>query len=1055
MKNKYKLEKKIISILTSLLMVINVLINTHFAYAEEVKTDNQEDTIEVSITCDKKEVEPGEKLDFKLEYKAKYGPGSIKPGDTIEFEMPSWLERFSFKFPPEHFKSVQMEGNKVVATFGDDVYDAIAGYVNVSAYADKTEELDNQKIEVWVDGKPVTSTEIAIKPSDETEPIIDRQLLKTINNYDHVDSDGNMVGNIYSPVLGKIQQYRVYVNEKFSNISNAVLIDNMPEGMELIPSSVNITKIEIDSAETDVTDSLNISKSSNRLSINFGNIKDKYIVTYKTKITQNLSFYKNTAVFNKSDGKLNSTVILKQKNEAKDVISKYSYTSAKNSEGKNVASMNENVRYRIDINENRSNLKNVTLNDFTPKGMELLKDSISIGKYNKDESFEWVTDQFKDKINTNNGNLTINFGNADDYYIVCYDMKITNVEDSYSNTAKLSYNGTRNSVDDTVKYEYNAGAINAHKSVDKAILDKNDDQSVVYSINFESFGVFKKGYIDLVDKLDPNVKIVKVEVPDAFSSKIDKANNTVSVINDKGQINYKENLEVKIYTDFSNVKNGTTVSNIAKINGNPSNKVETKKGYAFEAIKVDSENKDSKLSGAIFNLKDSNEKVIGKLTSDENGLIKSDVDNVGTYYLQEIKAPEGYLVNGKDIKFTIEKSDIGTVKNIGTITNEKTNGEVEIKKVDKDDTSKVLPGTEFEIQTQDGQKVTTIITGKDGIARASLKPGKYKAVEIKASKGYILTNEVQNFEIKFNQKEDVKLVFENEKQEIPTEKINNKLNESENKSSGEVEIKKVDKDDTSKVLPGTEFEIQTQDGQKITTIITGEDGIARVTLKPGEYRAVETKASEGYVLTNEVQNFEIKPNQKENIKLVFENKREELPVKDTNNNQSESEDKYNNDNKVVDEKTNGEVEIKEVDKDDPSKVLPGTEFEIQTQDGKNVTTIITGKDGISTVSLEPGKYQAVETKASEGYPLTNEVQNFEIKPNQKENVKLVFENEKDEVSEKNTNRKTNELEHKYNNDNKVLDKNTNTPKTGEESIIGYIALVILALVGIVFINKRS
>lgn len=104
MKNKYKLGKKIISILTSVLMVINVLINTHFAYAEEVKTDNQDDTIEVSITCDKKEVEPREKLNFKLEYKAKYGPGSIKPGDTIEFEMPSWLERFSFKFPQSILK---------------------------------------------------------------------------------------------------------------------------------------------------------------------------------------------------------------------------------------------------------------------------------------------------------------------------------------------------------------------------------------------------------------------------------------------------------------------------------------------------------------------------------------------------------------------------------------------------------------------------------------------------------------------------------------------------------------------------------------------------------------------------------------------------------------------------------------------------------------------------------------------------------------------------------------------------------------------------------------
>ncbi|EPZ54997.1 hypothetical protein H477_4138 [[Clostridium] sordellii ATCC 9714] len=134
----------------------------------------------------------------------------------------------------------------------------------------------------------------------------------------------------------------------------------------------------------------------------------------------------------------------------------------------------------------------------------------------------------------------------------------------------------------------NAGAINARKTVDKTSLKKGDSQIVNYTIDFDCYGYFNKGYLNLTDKLDPRVKILDVQAPKHFSVNIDKSTNTINVTNDIKQIEYGEPLQVKIKTDFSKVDDGSTINNIAKINNSTTNKVETKKGYSFKAKKLDS-----------------------------------------------------------------------------------------------------------------------------------------------------------------------------------------------------------------------------------------------------------------------------------------------------------------------------------------------------------------------------------------------------------------------------------------------------------------------------------
>ena len=449
----------------------------------------------------------------------------------------------------------------------------------------------------------------------------------------------------------------------------------MPEGMELVTDSLKVEKIDLSNNTKDVTKDVHIYKDSKQLDIAFGNINSKYIVRYKAKITKESDKYINIANLYVNNDSLTSTVVVNNKNEKTRILEKQSYdteqvTNDKN-ETINVASNGEGVKYRIVLNRNKVCLENVKLEDFIPKGMTFVPESLRIGRYDKENNFSWVSDKFKDKINYENDKVTIDFGNIEDYYIIYYDTKIKDVEREYNNKAVVSYDNTTKESIDKVYYKINAGAINAYKAVDKKEIKKGDNQTVVYSINFESFGIFEKGYLSVVDKLNNNVKIIKIEAPEHFTVDIDKNTNTVKVVNDKKEVGYGENLEIKIYTDFKDVENGTTISNTANINNRPTNEVETKKGYAFKGVKVDSEDENLRLKGAKFLLKDKNKQTIKSLVSDENGIIQSELDTWGTYYIEEIKRQKGYILENKDIEFMINEDIIGQIIKLDNIENKK------------------------------------------------------------------------------------------------------------------------------------------------------------------------------------------------------------------------------------------------------------------------------------------------------------------------------------------------------------------------------------------------
>lgn len=211
----------------------------------------------------------------------------------------------------------------------------------------------------------------------------------------------------------------------------------------------------------------------------------------------------------------------------------------------------------------------------------------------------------------------------------------------------------------------------------------------------------------------------------------------------------------------------------------------------FTVTKVDEE--DKALPGATFKLektKDQEGKVldsritIDEKISDENGKIKFENLQPGTYELTESKAPEDYKIISDKWEVTVDKDGNTKVEkttaNIASrsvqkfanlinpdkilravdaevpiedikVVNKKQNyGSFQIKKTDTDKTT-FLPGAEFtltRVKDEQGKDVKgedpIIVTSgnEDGIAKfEKLIPGEYKLKETKAPLGYELTSQ--------------------------------------------------------------------------------------------------------------------------------------------------------------------------------------------------------------------------------------------------------------------------------------------------------------------------
>ena len=195
--------------------------------------------------------------------------------------------------------------------------------------------------------------------------------------------------------------------------------------------------------------------------------------------------------------------------------------------------------------------------------------------------------------------------------------------------------------------------------------------------------------------------------------------------------------------------------------------------------KVDKDYPDNRLSGDVFEIYkdvDGNgefdaeiDTLVGEMTETEAGVYLYEKLRYGGYFLYEKTAPEGFVTDDTYHYFEIRNDgETVTVENEAGVgfTNKPIVGELELTKTDISD-GKVLANVGFRIRNEAGEIVAEGYTDENGIAKFTLRYGKYTYEEFAALDGYIPDTKAYPFEIK-EDGEIVKAAMTNERiPEVP------------------------------------------------------------------------------------------------------------------------------------------------------------------------------------------------------------------------------------------------------------------------------------------------
>lgn len=350
-------------------------------------------------------------------------------------------------------------------------------------------------------------------------------------------------------------------------------------------------------------------------------------------------------------------------------------------------------------------------------------------------------------------------------------------------------------------------------------------------------------------------------------------------------------------------------------------------------LKKDADN-GNPLSGAQFKVTTSKGDVIGRnngiFTTDSNGSITISYLAKDSYIVEEVKAPDGYVLEEQSKTIALDYGKTYTLE----FTNKKMTSLV-VKKIDAV-TGEPLPGAKFFVEKQNGEHVGEYTTDNTGtILLSTLDPDWYVVRETKAPEGYILDETPKTVEVKTN---------------VPT------VVTFENKPLSGIKIVKTDSE-TGEPLEGVSFAVSKMNGEKIGTFKTDKEGMVYISdLEDGYYTVTETEGLEGYHWDKEPRTVEVKSGKQTIVEVK---------------NQPYSG--------LVIEKTDSRT-------GDP---IEGVEFLVTKFNGEQIGYYETDESGLIVIEgLEEGTYLVKETKEAKGYKLDSEAKEVEIKDGKRTTLKV-------------------------------------------------------------------
>ncbi|MBO0455629.1 LPXTG cell wall anchor domain-containing protein [Enterococcus hulanensis] len=682
------------------------------------------------------------------------------------------------------------------------------------------------------------------------------------------------------------------------------------------------------------------------------------------------------------------------------------------------------IKWTIAVNHSRNILNNAQLLDQIKENQDYVAGSVKVyeaevsknGTVVKKEPETVVNDEMKqieEPSSSNDQTLQIDFpDNVDKTYLIEFETsvegKIIAGSNQYTNVAQYENDGDERDVIGEVgiknggQYAQKTGAqdsedpdyvnwqavINPSQStLDHVVIkDEPSDNQVIDpdSIKLYETTVAEDGTIT------PNYDKLLKEKTD-YTIDVTTDNETgkqVMTINLTKKIDTAYQLEYRSYITSTTSGNKDTVSNKITVSGdneqtisggddkdvtveiNHSGGSATGKKGKLVIQKTEADGK-TPLSGAKFQLWNTTKtQLIREGEVNESGQIIFGNLPYGEYLLIETAAPKGFtisddLVDGRRI--TVD--DKTSAENAAALTIPNERNKVILQKTDENgDPIKfggdIQTGARFKLEhfsnlmpnhsLWEPVELNPDRLNSDGLLVIdSLPLGLYRITEIEAPNGYILNSDPTVF-----------VVYRNSNHQIPTIHLDYK------NYQGSAEL--IKKDSEGNPLAGAEFDVIDSTGKKVNQqpLVSQADGKVTVTgLAPGDYKFVETKAPNGYVInTTEVP----------------------FTIEDTSHDKPETVTTQPDGSAL--ELTNYKGSVEFVKKDQSGKRLVGAEFDLlDSNDNKiNQAPIKSDHEGkVHVDNLAPGNYTLVETKAPEDYLINEKKIPFTIDASHKGTVSTI------------------------------------------------------------------
>lgn len=335
--------------------------------------------------------------------------------------------------------------------------------------------------------------------------------------------------------------------------------------------------------------------------------------------------------------------------------------------------------------------------------------------------------------------------------------------------------------------------------------------------------------------------------------------------------------------------------------------------------KVD-EQTGSGVPGAVLRITKDGAKEYKDVTTGADGTYLVKDLEPGWYIVEEIKAPDGYLLND-------EPQYIELIAGQGSelIIKNRHKPSLEILKIDSV-TKQPLEGVSFRVQIKNGKTLGEYRTDAAGrIYLENIDPELYVVTEVKAPDGYILLTSSKEALVEWGK--TTTLQFENQPR-------------------NPILVKKVDTK-TGEPLAGAKFRVEKSSGERMGDFVTNSAGFfVTPDLEAGTYTVYETAAPAGYILDKTPQTAVLRPNG--TTTLEFSNK----PL--------------------------AGLQIKKVDAV-TGLPMKGVEFKITKLNSEPVGIYVTDDAGLIFVpDMKEGWYVVTETRTLDGYKLDNAPRNVEV-----------------------------------------------------------------------------